>query len=161
MYKNKPTREQALQKARHYCAYQERCHSEVKEKLYGFGLHKNDVDEIMAELVQDNYLNEERFAIQFAGGKFRVKNWGRQKIRYELKQRQISDYCIKKALKEIDEEEYMKVFEKLVAGKITLLKTEKNIFIKKRKLQDYLISRGFESDLIREAVSGLGKTSFS
>lgn len=158
MFKNVPTKDQALQKARHFCAYQERCHSEVKEKLYGFGLYKNDVEEIMADLVQDNYLNEERFAIQFAGGKFRVKQWGRVKIKYELKQRQVSEYCIKKALKQIDEDDYLKTFEKLVLSKTETLNKEKNIFIKKRKLQDYLISRGYEMDLVREAVSGIGKS---
>ena len=90
------TPQQALQKIKHYCAYQERCHSEVKEKLYGVGLRKNEVDEIISTLIEENYLNEERFAIQFAGGHFRIKNWGRVKIKYELKQKQVSDYCIKK-----------------------------------------------------------------
>src|SRR6201996_8784258 len=90
--------EQALQKARHYCGYQERCHSEVKEKLYSFGLHKKEVEEALSTLIEENYLNEERFAIQYAGGHFRLKQWGKVKIRYELKQRQVSDYCIKKAL---------------------------------------------------------------
>src|SRR5580704_3396141 len=90
--------EQALQKARHYCGYQERCHQEVKEKLYSFGLRERDVDQALATLVEENYLNEERFAIQFAGGHFRLKQWGRVRIRYTLKQKQVSDYCIKKAL---------------------------------------------------------------
>src|SRR5450432_470130 len=102
------TKEQALQKARHFCAYQERCHNEVKEKLYSFGLWKKDVEETISLLIGDDYLNEERFAIQFAGGRFRMKQWGRVKIRYELKQRQLSEYCIKKALAAIDEEDYHK-----------------------------------------------------
>src|SRR5580704_16170204 len=89
--------EQALQKLRHYCGYQERCHQEVKEKLYAFGLRKADVENAVATLIEEDRLNEERFAIQFAGGRFRLKNWGRIKIRYELKQKQVSDYCIKKA----------------------------------------------------------------
>src|ERR1700744_6284152 len=88
------TKEQALQKAQHYCAYQERCHSEVKEKLYSIGLRKNDVEELMATLVEENYLNEERFAVQFAGGRFRIKHWGKVKIKFELKKKQVSDYCI-------------------------------------------------------------------
>lgn len=152
MFKTQLTKEQALQKARHFCAYQERCHQEVKEKLYDYGLKRIDADEIMAELVQENYLNEERFAIQFAGGKFRIKHWGRQKIKYELKLRQISDYCIKKALQSIDEDDYERTFNELVEDKISKLKTEKNIFIKKRKLQDHLKLKGYEQDLISAAL---------
>lgn len=152
MFKTQLTKEQALQKARHFCAYQERCHQEVKEKLYDYGLKRIDVDEIMAELVQENYLNEERFAIQFAGGKFRIKHWGRQKIKYELKLRQISDYCIKKALQSIDEDDYERTYNELVEDKISKLKTEKNIFIKKRKLQDHLKLKGYEQDLISAAL---------
>jgi len=103
-------------------------------------------------LINENYLNEERFAIQFAGGKFRMKQWGKNKIKQALKFKQVSDYCIKKALKEIDAFEYEKSFQKLVAQKLQTLKSEKNIFIKKRKLQDFLLQRGFENDLIREAL---------
>ena len=87
MYKQQLTKEQAHQKAKHYCAYQERCHSEVKEKLYGFGLRKSDVEDLLSKLIEEDYLNEERFAIQFAGGRFRMKQWGRIKIKYELKQK--------------------------------------------------------------------------
>src|SRR5690606_12644137 len=113
---------QALQKIKHYCAYQERCHNEVKDKLYGFGLHKNEVEKIISTLIEENYLNEERFAIQFAGGHFRTKSWGRVKIKYELKLRQVSDYCIKKALQQIEEEEYLKTLGKLAEVKFNLLK---------------------------------------
>ena len=80
------SKEQALQKLKHYCGYQDRSHSEVKEKLYSLGVWKKDHDEIMAALIEENYLNEERFALAFAGGKFRMKKWGRVKIKYELKQ---------------------------------------------------------------------------
>ena len=155
MYKQTLTPNQALPKAKHYCAYQERCHSEVKEKLYGFGLHKNDVDEILSKLIEENYLNEERFAIQYAGGKFRMKNWGRVKIKYELRKKQVSDYCIKKALAAIDDSAYMKTLQKLSEEKIKTLSTEKNSFIKKRKLQDHLIQKGFEADLIRDLATQL------
>ena len=155
MYKQTFTPNQALPKAKHYCAYQERCHSEVKEKLYGFGLHKNDVDEILSKLIEENYLNEERFAIQYAGGKFRMKNWGRVKIKYELRKKQVSDYCIKKALAAIDDSAYMKTLQKLSEEKIKTLSAEKNSFIKKRKLQDHLIQKGFEADLIRDLATQL------
>ena len=98
LYKKYLTKEQALQKIKHYCAYQERCHNEVKEKLYNLGVWKKEHDEIIATLIEENYLNEERFAIAFAGGRFRIKKWGRVKIKYELKQKQVSDYCIKKSI---------------------------------------------------------------
>ena len=151
MYKKQITKEQALQKLKHYCAYQERCHSEVKEKLYNLGAWKKDHDEIIATLIEENYLNEERFAIAFAGGKFRVKQWGRVKIKYELKQKQVSEYCIKKSLKQIDEEEYIKVLNKLAKDKYTSLKSEQYL-IRKKKTMDYLITKGFEIDLIRRVV---------
>ncbi|MEY2916401.1 MAG: hypothetical protein RIS73_115 [Bacteroidota bacterium] len=144
---------QALPKAKHYCAYQERCHSEVKDKLYGFGLNTKEVDQIISTLIEENYLNEERFAIQFAGGHFRSKKWGRVKIKYQLKQKQVSEYCIKKALKQIDEEEYLKTLQQIFEAKLKTLKSEKNIFIKKRKLQDHLLQKGFEADLIRDFIS--------
>lgn len=146
------TKEQALQKARQYCGYQERCHSEVKEKLYSFGLWKKDVEEAISSLIEENYLNEERFAIQFAGGRFRMKKWGRVKIRYELKQKQVGEYCIKKALGEIAEEDYMGTLAKLGAEKWETLKEERSIPLRKRKLQDYLLQKGYESGLIAEMI---------
>ena len=147
------SKEEALQKAKQYCAYQERCHSEVKEKLYSFGLHKNEVDELLSNLIEENYLNEERFAFQFAGGKFRIKQWGRIKIKYALKQKQVSEYCIKKALAAINEIDYSRTLQKLFDQKLKALKAEKNIFIKKRKLQDHLMQKGFEANLVRELIT--------
>src|ERR1700739_3443654 len=152
MYLQKLNKDQAFQKVKHYCTYQERCHSEVKEKLYSFGLHKNETEELLSKLIEENYLNEERFAIQFAGGRFRIKQWGKVKIKYELKQKQVSDYCIKKALSGIDMDEYEKTLRKLFSQKKQSLKSEKNIFIKKRKISDYLISKGFETNLINELL---------
>jgi regulatory protein len=155
LQQKKLTPEQAFQKIKQYCAYQERSHSEVKEKLYGFGLYKKEVEELLAKLIEENYLNEERFAIQFAGGKFRMKKWGKVKIKYELKQKQVSEYCIKKALAAIDPQEYSKTFYKLFEEKQKALKGEKNIFIKKRKIQDYLLQKGFETDRIREVINDI------
>ena len=149
------TKEKALQKIKHYCSYQERCHKEVKEKLYGFKLHKNEVEAIIAQLIEENYLNEVRFAQLFAGGKFRMKQWGRSKIRYELKQKQISEYCIKKGLKEINEDVYNKTLQKLAAAKWKTMKGENNIFIKKSKTMSFLLQRGFEPALANEAVASL------
>lgn len=148
MYKKQLTKEQALQKLKHYCAYQERCHSEVKEKLYNLGVWKKDHDEIIASLIEENYLNEERFAIAFAGGRFRVKQWGRVKIKYELKQKQVSEYSIKKAIKQIDEEEYERVLKKLADEKYSSLKNEQYL-VRKKKTMDYLVGKGFEPRLAR------------
>src|SRR5882757_3669512 len=142
------TLEQALQKARHYCGYQERCHSEVTQKLYSFGLWKRDVEEAISRLIEENYLNEERFAMQFAGGRFRMKQWGRVKIRYELKQKQVGEYCIKKALAAIDEEDYNRVLGKLAAEKWETLREEANLFARRKKTHDYLLQKGYESNLI-------------
>lgn len=146
------TPQQALPKLKQYCAYQERCHSEVKEKLYGYGVYGDDADSIISTLIEEDYLNEERFAIAFAGGKFRMKQWGKVKISYELKQKQVSAYCIKKALQSIQAEEYENTLQKLAEQKLQTLTSEKNIFIKKRKLQDFLLQRGFENEYVREEV---------
>lgn len=148
---------QAIQKIKQYCAYQERCHAEVKDKLYSYGLHRKEVDETIALLISENYLNEERFAIHYAGGKFRIKHWGKNKIKQALKQKQVSDYCIKKALKEIDDTDYIKAFEKLVEQKMKTLTSEKNIFIKKRRLQDFLLMKGYEVERVSEVVGKIGR----
>jgi len=150
------TKEQVLQKLRHYCAYQERCHSEVVDKLFSLGVKKSDHDALLAAMIEENYLNEERFALSYAGGKFRIRNWGRNRIKYELKKRQISDYCIRKALKEIDEESYHEVLARLAADKYADLKKEQWL-VRRKKTQDFLVAKGFEQDLVREAVSRLGK----
>lgn len=146
------TPDQSLQKIKQYCAYQERCHAEVRNKLFSYGLNHNEVEEIISVLIVENYLNEERFALQFARGKFRMRQWGINKIRQSLHLKQVSEYCIKKALGEIDDGEYKSVLQKLVDRKMSSLKSEKNIFIKKRKLQDFLLQKGFESEQIREII---------
>ena len=144
--------EKAFEKVKYYCAYQERSHAEVKKKLYGFGLYKNEVELLMSRLIEENYLNEERFAMAFAGGKFRIKQWGKTRIKFELKQRQVSDYSIKKALAVIPDDDYEKALHKLASEKITALQTEQNIFTRKSKLQNYLVSKGYEFNLIAEIL---------
>lgn len=151
MYKKQLTKEQALQKLKHYCGYQERCHSEVKEKLYSLGVWKKEQDEIIAALIEEKYLDEERFAIAFAGGRFRLKQWGRVKIKYELKQKQVSEYSIKKALKLIDEADYLKVLQKLATEKYAVLKDEQYL-LRKKKTMDYLLGKGFEMELVRGMI---------
>jgi regulatory protein len=149
----KITKEQALQKAKHFCAYQERNHQEVKEKLYGFGLYKKDVETILSELIELDYLNEERFATSYARGRFRIKQWGRVKIKYELKQKNISEYCIKKALTAIDEKEYEKTLHKLAAQKWKSVKGERNRFTKLAKTQAYLLQKGYEPVLTKNILA--------
>ena len=151
------TPQQALPKIKQFCAYQERCHSEIKEKLYEFGLSAKDAEEIMSKLIEENFLNEERFAIHFAGGKFRIKQWGRIKIKYELKKKNVSEYCIKKALSAINNSDYFATLSKLAELKFKSLKSEKNIFIKKRKLHSHLIMKGYETNLVQEVVNDLIK----
>ena len=151
--KSRLLKEKALQKIKQFCSYQERCHYEVKEKLYSLGVWKADIDEIISELIQENYLNEERFAIQFAGGKFRMKQWGKVKIKYELRQKQISQYCIVKALLSIDDRDYQNTFNNLALEKWQTLKAEKNIFIKKRKIMDYLLQKGYEAGIVNNLVN--------
>lgn len=149
------TPEQALQKLRHYCAYQERSHFDVKNKLFELGVWSKYHDSITASLIEDDYLNEERFAIQFVGGYFRTKQWGRVKIKHALKQKQVSDYCIRKGMKEIGESDYRATLKKLAEQKLRTLKSEKNIFTKKRKLQDSLLRKGFETEYVSRVIKDL------
>lgn len=156
MYKKHLTTEQAIQKLKHFCGYQERSHSEVVDKLYNLGVWKKEHDNILATLIEENYLNEERFAIAYAGGKFRINNWGRVKIKYALKQKNVSEYLIKKAMKQIDEDSYMRTLTKLAEQKFTLLKGEQYL-VRKKKTIDHLLQKGFESSLVTEIVNPLGK----
>lgn len=140
--------EKALEKIKQYCAYQERCHSEVRNKLYGFGLNSEEIESIISTLIQENFLNEERFALAFAGGKFRIKKWGKAKIKQALNFKKISPYCIDKAIKSLDDSIYEKNFEKLADIKWLSLKGEQNKYIKQAKLRRYLMGKGYESALI-------------
>lgn len=152
MYTKKLTKEQALQKLKHYCAYQERSHSEVKEKLNNLGVWKKDQDIIIAQLIEEGYLNEERFAIAFAGGKFRIKRWGRVKISYELKQKQVSAYNIKKALNQIDESDYLNTLQKLHKERWNSLKEEKDKLTRLAKTRSYLLQKGYEAEIVKEVM---------
>lgn len=149
-YTQNLTPQQALQKIKQYCAYQERSHFETKNKLFEFGLNTKEVDNIIATLIEENFLNEERFATLFAGGKFRIKHWGRVKIKYELQLHKVSTYNITKALKQIDEDEYLLVLEKLCNKYCEGLKGKK--IAKNYKTKTYLQSKGFELNLINEVL---------
>ncbi|OQD44459.1 recombinase RecX [Croceivirga radicis] len=147
------TVEEATRKLESYCAYQDRCHKEVVVKLKGMRMIPQAIDHIIAHLIQENYLNEERFAQSYARGKFKYKKWGRNRITTELKLRQISHYNIKTALKEI-EADYHTVFHELADKKWEQtqgLPPQK----RKKKLLDYLLYRGWESHLIYEKINDL------
>ena len=137
----------------HYCKYQERCHQEVRNKLYELGCTSKEVEQHISELIENGVLNEERFAIAYAGGKFRIKQWGREKIKQQLKLRKISDYCIKKAMKEIDEEEYERILSKLTQKKNAELKNEKSVMNRKSKLYRYLVQKGYERDIVINIIN--------
>lgn len=140
---------QAVEKARSYCAYQERCHQELRAKLYEWELRTHEVEQVIAAMIEEGFLNEERFAKAFAGGKFRVKHWGRNKIKAELKARKISDYCIKASMAEIDEEVYERVMIKELKKKMKQLR-DRNQLVKNMKVSRYLMARGFEAEMVWE-----------
>ena len=149
------TVEEAQARMEGYCAYQERCHQQVRRKLQEMCMIPDAIDQIIHCLIQANYLNETRFAKSFARGKFRVKKWGRHRITRELKLREISAFNIKLALKEIPEEQYIVTFEELVEKRLSQLQNESNLQKKKKKLADYLLYRGWESHLIWDKVNNL------
>jgi regulatory protein len=141
-----------LKAIQHYCAYQERCHSEVRNKLLELSFRGQDLEEAIASLIAEGFLNEERFAKSYTSGKFRINQWGRRKIIQGLKQRQVSEYCIKKGLKEINEEEYYATLHQLADKKLLELRKEKFDWIRKQKTLRYLVQKGYETDLIQEVL---------
>ncbi len=152
--KSTPTPEQALMKLKHYCGYQERCHAEVKEKAYNLGLRKAQVEQLISQLIEEDYLNEERYAKLFVGGYFRQKKWGVNKIIYALKQKKLSEYTIKKGLKEIDCDEYEKTATKLVKAKWVLLKNEQYLN-RESKTMAYMMQKGYEPTLIQQIIKNI------
>ncbi|MBT8244606.1 MAG: RecX family transcriptional regulator [Winogradskyella sp.] len=139
-----------------YCAYQERCHKDVTNKLKSMRMIPEAIDNIVVHLITNNYLNEERFTKAFVRGKFRIKKWGKNRIIKELKFRQISDYTIKSGLKEIDLDDYFNTLHELTEKRISQVK-EKNSYKKRKKVADYLLYRGWESNLVYEKINELIK----
>ena len=137
----------ALLKAEAYCAYQERSQYEVRGKLISLGVFGNDLDEIITQLIENNYLNESRFALAYAQGKLRMKGWGRNKIKQGLKFRGVSEPLIKKALNILDDDEYLNKLAAILEKKASTIK-EKNKNLLQYKLKQYALTRGFEGDLI-------------
>ncbi|HRD37568.1 MAG TPA: regulatory protein RecX [Bacteroidia bacterium] len=139
---------------KNWCAYQERSQFEVRNKLFEYGIFNEEAENIISQLIQENFLNEERFALAFARGKFRIKRWGRIKIKLELKQHKVSEYCISKALKQIDGNEYFATLEKIIEKKTKEIK-ESNKIKKQYKIIKYAMSRGYEQDIIMDAIKKL------
>lgn len=146
---------EVLVKAANFCAYQERTQQEVRKRLAELEVEGDEAEEMIAWLIENNYLNEERFARIFAGSKFRQKRWGRLKIRQELKMRGVSEYCLKAGMSEIDDEDYLQTLTDLLEKKAKEIK-EPNPIKRKQKLLSYALSKGFESDLVFEQMKGIG-----
>ena len=154
MYRKRLTNEQALQKLRFYCRYQQRCQSEIKEKLFELGINKKDHDQLIAELIKENCLNDDRFAAAFVSGRFKMKQWGRKKIEKGLREKRISDEIAQKALEQINKTEYATVLNKLAKERYASLKQEQYL-IRKKKTMDYLIQKGYETHLVRDVINNL------
>ena len=152
--KNPLTVTEALEKLRTYCVYQERCHKEVKNKLYQLDMIPQAIEQIVGTLVAENYLNESRFAQQFAHGKFSIKHWGKIRITKELKARNISDYDIQKALKALETDVYLTKIEAISEKKWAQF-SQISVQAKKEKLYNYLVYRGWETALIYEQINRL------
>ncbi len=145
------SKEEAIINIQKYCALQERCHQEVRYKLIEYSIYGDTLEEILADLISNNFLDEERFARTFARGKFRMKQWGRIKIKQELKFRQVSPYSIQEAMKEINDHEYFQTLEQLIIKKERTT-TFKNQYDRMKKLTDFALSKGYEYEYIAEIV---------
>ncbi|NJC26788.1 regulatory protein RecX [Neolewinella antarctica] len=149
------TRDQALEALQHFCAYQDRCHKEARQKLRELHCFGHEAEEVICDLIAEKYLDDERFARSFARGKFKIKRWGRMKITRELRQRDISAYCIKKGLSEIEPEAYQETMEKELLRREKIATRGLHPYLKRKKLADYMFQRGYESYLTWEAINRL------
>ncbi|MCP4802212.1 MAG: RecX family transcriptional regulator [Bacteroidetes bacterium] len=148
------TVEEALSKLQNYCSYQERCHQEVRRKLVSMRMIPEAIDQIIVALLDHNFLNEERFAKAYVRGKFRIKKWGRRRLTLELKKKEIGIFNINQAISQINELDYLEVFNDLSESRLSFIK-ESNKLKKRKKLADYLLYRGWESHLVYQRVSEL------
>lgn len=144
----------ALEKARSYCAYQERSQQEVIQKLKSFKLSEDELNYVLLQLIQGDYLNEERYAQAYVSGKVRIKKWGKRKIKHQLKQKGLTDKCIESGFKEVDQEEYFETLKNVASYKWETV-NEPNAYKKKQKVMSYLYGRGFETDLINEVLNDI------
>lgn len=141
--------EKMLSAIRHYCNYQERCHHDVRYKLVALGARGEELETLLAAMIAENLLDEERFARSYVRGKFSVNHWGKIKIVQHLKQKQVSEYCIRKGLMEIADEDYIALALQLTQKKLSELKNEQNTFVQKQKIMRYLMQKGFENGIIQ------------
>ncbi len=139
------TNEEAFTKLLKYCTYQERCHEEVRSKLISLKVYGNDLENVLSLLIEKDFLNEERYAKTYAGSKFRQMQWGKTKILHQLKFRKISDYCIREAMKEIDNDDYLKTLQQQLEKRKKQVSSDKNWV---HKTAQYLIGKGYEPDLV-------------
>jgi len=142
------------ERIRHYCAIMDRCQFQVINKLKSYGVSNALTDEILIELIQNNYVDEERFARSYCSGKFKIKRWGRKKIAFELSKLKVSKSCIELGMTEIDNVDYIDTITHLIHKKLSLLK-DKNTFTRKKKVVDYMLRKGFESDIVWACVHKL------
>ena len=149
------TWEEGMQKMKNFCAYQPRCCSEAREKLRSLELGESARQEILEQLIKENHLSEERYASSFSRGRFRIKKWGRIKIKYALMQKQVNPKAIEQALGEIEDTVYLKTLKKLAVEKFQMLKSEKNGFLRKKKTTEYLMQKGYEPRLINKLLVSL------
>ena len=139
-------------KLKQYCSYQDRCHNEVEKKLKTFDVISQVKEQIISNLISENYLNETRFCKSFVRGKFKIKNWGKRKITLELKSRKVSNYNLKEGLKEINEIDYLDKLETLFNKKLASL-DHLSLINKKKKILSFLLYRGWETNLIYEKIN--------
>lgn len=144
----------ALAKLQRYCAYQDRCHQEVRTKLIDLGMYGDELEEIMAQLIEEKFLDEERFTRSYVRGKFRINKWGKVRILQELKKRKISDYCIRKGMEEIPEQDYIEQARQVILKKDAVLK-EENDYKRRNKLAAHALRRGYEAELVWQIVKEL------
>jgi len=142
------SRDDALIKLQSYCSYQERCHQEVRSKLISLAIYGDDLEDIISQLIEDNFLDEERYARAFARGKFRIKSWGKVKIKMALKQKQVSEYCIRKAMTEINEAEYLNTLETILFKRTKTTSINQLPYKEKQKTIQWAMSRGYELNII-------------
>lgn len=152
--KKKLTPSEAFARICRYCAYQERSHHEVRNKLFELGLFSNDVDDLMSQLITAGFLNEERYAKAFAGGKFRMKKWGRVKIQHELEGMGLTKNCIQRGLREIDPADYRKTLQSLLEKKLREV-SEPNAFRRRDKVARFAIAKGYEPEMVWEYLKDL------
>ena len=148
------TVDEALEKLMRFCAYQERCHQDVRNKLRSMNMIDDAIDHIIVKLIEDDYLNESRFAITFVRGKFRIKKWGKKRLISELQKKGLSKFTINQAISEIQEEEYIRTFHELAEKRVQALK-DSDKRKQMRKLADYLLYRGWEAHMVYEKVREL------